>query len=105
MTYQSHADRSLRYLAARNVLLVLWPCWFPYAYDATCVLGSPLHATPWPVIQYGHGDHSPVGSYWRVTPFSFTDHRSFLAAIVYYKMVSCTFHYPSGLLFTFRSRY
>jgi len=23
-------------------------------------LGSPLHGTPWPVIQYGHGDLSPV---------------------------------------------
>lgn len=23
-------------------------------------LGSPLHETPWPVIQYGHGDLSPV---------------------------------------------
>lgn len=105
MARQSHADRSLRYLAARNVLLALWPCWFPYAYTATCGLGSPLHGTPWPVIQYGHGNLSPVPSYLRVTPRSFEDHLSFQATIVYYMMVSCTFHYPSGLLFNFRSRY
>ena len=88
-----------------NVLGVLWPCWFPCASTTVCRLGSPLHGTPWPVIQYGHGNFSPLPSYLGVTAVSFQEHLSFQAAIVYYMVVSRTFHLPSGILFTFRSRY
>ena len=68
-------------------------------------LGSPLDKTPWPVIQDGFGNFSLLHSYLGITACSFAQHRSFQAADVYYHVVSCTFHFPSGILFTFRSCY
>jgi hypothetical protein len=68
-------------------------------------LGSPLDKTPWPVIQDGFGNFSPLRSYYSIAACSFAQHLSFQAADVYYYVVSCTFHLPFGILFTFRSCY
>lgn len=68
-------------------------------------LGSPLDGTPWPVIQDGFGNASPPRSYCTLARGSFAWHRSFSAANDYYHVVSCTFHVPSGMLFTVRSCY
>ena len=68
-------------------------------------LASPRRETPWPVIPDGRHDpdHSP--SYYRLATGSFGRAHFFRAVPCNPRLVSGSFHPPSGVLFSFPSRY
>jgi len=68
-------------------------------------LGSPLGRTPRPVFLDGRCDPGPLLSYSRVAPVSFEEVLPFRATPVCNRPVSGSFHPPSGVLFSFPSRY
>ena len=68
-------------------------------------LTSPRQRTPWLVFLNERHDSGPLPSYYHVAMGSFRETQPFRAVPNYRHLVSGSFHPPSGVLFSFPSRY
>ena len=79
---------------------------FPYDYKDNTFLASPQQKTPWPVFQDGRCNTSPIlliiQCYHCLFQKKFIPYMPHLAITIWFQVL---FHTPTGVLFSFPSRY